>query len=46
MSARTLLIVIVGLAGVVEDLTRRRISNWTSGGAVVAGLIVHFAQKG
>ena len=46
MNARTLLVVIVGLAGVVEDLSRRRISNWTSGGAVVAGLIVHFAQKG
>jgi len=46
VSARTLLIVIVGLAGVLEDLTRRRISNWTSGGAVIAGLIVHFAQKG
>jgi prepilin peptidase CpaA len=46
VSARTLLIVIVGLAGVVEDVSRRRISNWTSGGALVAGLIVHFAQKG
>jgi prepilin peptidase CpaA len=46
VSARTLLIVIVGLAGVAEDLSRRRISNWTSGGAVVAGLIVHFVQKG
>ena len=46
MSARTLLIVIVGVAGVLEDLTRRRISNWTSGGAVIAGLIVHLAQKG
>src|SRR6202790_1746511 len=46
MNPRTLLIVIVGLAGVVEDLTRRRISNWTSGGALIAGLVVHFAQKG
>ena len=46
MSARTLLILIVGVAGVLEDLTRRRISNWTSGGAVIAGLIVHLAQKG
>jgi prepilin peptidase CpaA len=46
VSARTLLIVIVGVAGVLEDLTRRRISNWTSGGAVIAGLIVHLAQKG
>jgi len=46
VSARTLLIVIVGVAGVLEDLTRRRISNWPAGGAVIAGLIVHLAQKG
>ena len=46
MSARTLLILIVGVASVLEDLTRREISNWTSGGAVIAGLIVHFAQRG
>jgi prepilin peptidase CpaA len=46
VSPRTLLILIVGVAGVLEDLTRRRISNWTSGGAVLAGLIVHLAQKG
>jgi prepilin peptidase CpaA len=30
----------------LEDLTRRRISNWTSGGALIAGLILHFVQKG
>jgi prepilin peptidase CpaA len=46
MSARTLLVVIVGLVAVIEDLGWRRISNWTSGGAVVAGLIVHLTQKG
>jgi prepilin peptidase CpaA len=46
VSARTLLILIVGVVGVLEDLTRRRISNWTSGGALVAGLVVHFALKG
>jgi prepilin peptidase CpaA len=40
------LIVAVGLAAIIEDVSRRRISNWTSGGAVVAGLTVHFAQKG
>jgi prepilin peptidase CpaA len=41
-----LLIIVVGLAAIIEDLSRRRISNWTSGGATVAGLILHFAQKG
>jgi prepilin peptidase CpaA len=46
VSARTILILIVGVAAVLEDLTRRRISNWTSGGAVIAGLILHLAQKG
>jgi prepilin peptidase CpaA len=46
MSPRTLLVVLVGLAAVVEDLGWRRISDWTSGGAVVAGLTVHLAQKG
>jgi prepilin peptidase CpaA len=46
VSARTILILVVGLAAVIEDISRRRISNWTSGGAVAAGLILHFAQKG
>jgi len=46
VSARTLLIVVVGLAAVIEDLSRRQISNWTSGGALAAGLLLHFAQKG
>jgi Flp pilus assembly protein protease CpaA len=46
MSARTLLVVIVGLAAVIRDMGWRRISNWTSRGAVIAGLIVHLTQKG
>jgi prepilin peptidase CpaA len=46
LSARTILIIAVGLAAVVEDLSRRRISNWTSAIALVGGLIVHFLQKG
>jgi len=46
MTARTWLILIVGVAAVVEDLGWRRVSNWTSGGAVAAGLILHFIQKG
>ena len=46
MTARAWLIVIVGLAAVIEDLGWRRVSNWTSGGAVAAGLIVHYLQKG
>jgi prepilin peptidase CpaA len=46
MRARTLLVVIVGLAAVIQDLGWARISNWTSGGAVIAGLIVHLTHKG
>ena len=46
MSPRALLIVIVGLAAVIQDLGWRRVSNWTSGGAVAAGLVLHFLQKG
>jgi len=46
MTARVWLIIIVALAAVIEDLGWRRVSNWTSGGAVVGGLIVNFLQKG
>jgi prepilin peptidase CpaA len=46
MTPRVWLIIIVGLAAVIEDLGWRRVSNWTSGGAVVGGLIVNFVQKG
>jgi prepilin peptidase CpaA len=46
MSARALLILIVGAAAVIEDLGWRRVSNWTSGGAVAAGLIVNYLNKG
>ena len=46
MTLRAILIVTVGLAAVIEDLGWRRISNWTSGGAVLAGLIVHFMRDG
>jgi prepilin peptidase CpaA len=36
----------VGAAAVVEDLAHRRISNWTSGTALVSGFIVHGVQQG
>jgi len=35
----------VGIA-VVEDLAWRRISNWTSGAAMISGFAVHGAQQG
>jgi prepilin peptidase CpaA len=46
MNLRVALIVLVGMAAMIEDLGWRRISNWTSGGAVVAGLTVHGMEKG
>ena len=46
MSLRALLIILVGLAAIVEDTGWRRISNWTSGGAVLAGLVVNSLEKG
>lgn len=46
MSPRTLLILFFAVAAVVEDLSRRQISNWTSGGALLSGLILHLALKG
>ncbi|MBI2679452.1 MAG: prepilin peptidase [Candidatus Solibacter usitatus] len=35
-----------GCAAVVEDLWRRRVSNWTSGGALAGGLIWHWFEGG
>ena len=37
---------VVGGAAVVEDLTRRRISNWTWGVALASGLVLHISQAG
>ena len=36
----------VGAAAVVEDLARRRVSNWTSGAALVSGFTLHGVQQG
>ena len=46
MNLRVALIILVGMAAMIEDLGWRRISNWTSGGAVLAGWIVNGMQKG
>lgn len=37
---------VVGGAAVVEDLARRRISNWTWGVALASGLVLHVSQAG
>jgi len=35
-----------GAAAVIEDLVRRRVSNWTSGAALLSGFVVHGVQEG
>jgi prepilin peptidase CpaA len=37
---------VVGAAAVIEDLARRRISNWTWGVALASGLVLHVSQAG
>lgn len=37
---------VVGCAAAVEDLARRRISNWTSGAALASGFVVHASRAG
>jgi prepilin peptidase CpaA len=37
---------VIGCAAVAEDLARRRISNWTSAAALVAGIVLHGLQGG
>jgi prepilin peptidase CpaA len=46
MSTQVWIAVIVGLAASVEDVARRRISNWIPAGALAAGLAFHTAQDG
>ncbi len=41
MDLRAWLVLLVGAAAVIQDLRTRHISNWTSAGALVAGLAVH-----
>jgi prepilin peptidase CpaA len=40
------LTLLFGAAAVVEDLRWRTISNWTTGGAMVAGIVYHAATGG
>jgi prepilin peptidase CpaA len=46
MTALGLVTFAVGCAAVAEDVAWRRISNWTSGGALAAGFVVHCARQG
>jgi len=46
VSAQVWISVIVGVAAIVDDVSRRRISNWIPGSAFVAGLILQTIQGG
>jgi prepilin peptidase CpaA len=46
MTAQAWLGIAVGVAAVIEDVGWRRVSNWTSGGAFLAGLAAHAGTDG
>ncbi len=46
MNAQVVIAVLVGLAAIVDDLWRRRISNWISVTALAAGLIWQLSENG
>lgn len=46
MTAQAWIAAVVGVAAIVDDLSRRQISNWISGSAFVAGLVLQTIQGG
>jgi len=46
MTAVGMIALTAGAAAVAEDLARRRVSNWTSGAALLSGFVVHGMQQG
>lgn len=46
MNWQIVISVAIGIAASVEDLIRRRVSNWIPAAALVAGLAVHFTERG
>ena len=46
MTVVTGIVLVAGCAAVAEDLWRRQVSNWTSGGALAGGLVCHLVMGG
>ncbi len=46
MNWQIVMAIVVGIAASVEDLIRRRVSNWIPMVALVAGLVIHFTERG
>lgn len=46
MTPQVYIAIVIGIAATVEDLVRRRISNWISVAALCAGLVLHITSSG
>ena len=46
MNWQIMISVAIGIAATVEDLIRRRVSNWIPIVAMLAGLVIHFIERG
>ena len=46
MTAQVWIALLVGIAAIIDDLSRRRISNWIPISAFAAGLVLHGVQNG
>lgn len=46
MTAQVWIAGIVGVAAIVDDLSRRQISNWISGSALAAGIVLQTVESG
>lgn len=46
MTAQVWIALLVGIAAIVDDLSRRRISNWIPSSAFAAGLVLQGVQNG
>jgi len=46
MTAQVCIAIVIGIAATVEDLARRRISNWICVAALCAGLVLHITSAG
>ena len=46
MNWQIVMVIAVGIAASVEDLIRRRVSNWIPAVAFMAGLVIHFTERG
>ena len=46
MNWQILVSIAIGIAASVEDLIRRQVSNWIPAVALIAGLVIHFVERG